>query len=660
MTLFLVLALVIVLVTWIGIREYRSDSLQLLRMQGRAFTEALAQAAESAMASESLVDFLIHLRYAEVVRSVTRHHLDEVSDQLLVRTAVDHDLYGLFVLDSTATLSAGGVARGPASGPPRFVFDEAAQLLSQPEQRYVLLLDEGDDPGEIVHYYLEITNDLRWVIVLVADAQYYFEALRETQIGYLAQNMAREEGVEYIIYQSTEGIIFASRKTGRLLAIESDPFLTESLDSDSIRHRTYEFQGRQVLELVRPFSSEDYPFGLLRVGLSLEGYYTVSRGFDRLMVSLAAVMFGLILVGLLYLRSRRKRRELSERYSRIKTTTDRIFDEMRTGVAVVDHKGIVTLANAAFENVFGATDMLSRKFTEVVAEPQLDHAATGSGRATSSERELMIERDGATIHLLVATSVLQLDETELPGTVIVVYDVTRLKQFEREAARRERLSEMGHLAAGVAHEIRNPLNTISIAAQRLAAEFTPRENQQEYAGMTSQIKQEAMRLNEIITRFLALAREEKKRFQPIALDSLIEEFVQFIKPEAEQLSIRLSVDLAFGNSIQADEGNLKQVFTNLFNNAKEALTGKAGRLRIATKLVGDKVQILFEDSGPGIPVDLRERVFTPYFTTKDAGTGLGLPTVHKIIAEMGGEITVTDSDLGGAEFVITLPTKSSS
>ena len=656
--LLLVLAMVIILVTWIGIRENRSDSLQLLRMQGSAFTEALAQAAESAMASESFVDFLIHLRYAEVVRAVMRHNLNDVSDQLLVRTAVDHDLYGLFILDSTVTLSAGGVARGSASGPPRFVYDEAAQLLSQPEQRYVLLLDEGDDPGEIVHYYLEITNDLRWVIVLAADAQYYIDALRETQIGYLAQNMAREEGVEYIIYQSIEGIIFASRKTGQLLAIESDPFLTESLDSDSIRHRIYEFQERQVLELVRPFSSADYPFGLLRVGFSLEGYYTVSRGFDRLMLSLAAVMFGLILVGLLYLRSRRKRRELSDRYSRIKTTTDRIFDDMRTGVAVVDHNGIVTLVNAAFENVFGTSNMFGRRFTEVISEPQLNQATIGSNRGISTETELMIERNGATIHLLVATSALQLDETELPGKVMVVYDVTRLKQFEREAARRERLSEMGHLAAGVAHEIRNPLNTISIAAQRLEAEFTPREDRDEYVSITSQIRTETTRLNEIITRFLAFARDEKRRSQSVRLDSLVTELVQFLKPEADALGIELSTELAPNLEVRADPDALKQVFTNLFNNAKEALAGRPGRVQISTQLTGDKVQIHLADSGPGIPAELRERIFTPYFTTKDAGTGLGLPTVYKIITELGGDITVRDSDLGAAEFVITLPTYS--
>ena len=653
--LLLALAVVIVLITWLGIRESRQDSLRLLKMQGVAFTEALAQAAENAMASESYYDYLAHLRYGEIVRSVVRHDLSSISDQQLTQTAMEHDLYALFVLDSAATLTAGGVARGSETGPPPFVLDEATQLLGQPEHKYVMLLDEGEVPGEIVHYYLELTSDLQWVVVLVADAVFYVEALRQTQIGYLAQNMAREEGVEYIIYQSTEGIVFASRKTGRLLAIESDPFLTESLDSDSIRHRTLDFQGRQVLELVRPFSSEEYPFGLLRVGLSLEGYYAVSRGFDRLMLGLAAVMFGLILVGLLYLRSRRRRKELSRRYSQIKTITDRIFDEMRTGVAVVDHRGTITLVNDAFERIFGLTDSMGRSWEELIGEPRLALTTLRAGRGASSETEITIERDGDKRYLLVASSDLQPDDTQQAGVVVVVYDITRLKQFEHEATRRERLSEMGHLAAGVAHEIRNPLNTISIAAQRLESEFTPADDRDEYVSITSQIRTETTRLNEIITRFLALARDEKRRSQSVRLDSLVTELVQFLGPEADALGIELSTELEPNLEIKADPDALKQIFTNLFSNAREALAGRPGRILITVQRDGQLVRIGFDDSGPGIPAELRERIFTPYFTTKDAGTGLGLPTVYKIVTEMGGEITVRDSDLGGAEFVITLP-----
>ncbi len=251
--LVLVLALAVFGFTWVGIRESRSDSLRLLVLQGRAFTEALAQAAENAIASETLFDHLVYLRYSEVIRSLPRTDLSQLTDLDLAQLAASHDLYGAYVFDSSAALVVGGTTRGPQIGPPEFVVDEVAQLLANPEDRYALLLDEGDHGFGPVHYYLEITGDLGRVVLLVADALYLVDALRQTQIGYLARNMAGEVGVEYIIYQATDGIVFASHKTGTLLAIESDPFLNEALESDTIMHRQYSFQEREVLELVRPF-----------------------------------------------------------------------------------------------------------------------------------------------------------------------------------------------------------------------------------------------------------------------------------------------------------------------------------------------------------------------------------------------------------------------
>ncbi|MEA3297386.1 MAG: ATP-binding protein, partial [candidate division Zixibacteria bacterium] len=217
------------------------------------------------------------------------------------------------------------------------------------------------------------------------------------------------------------------------------------------------------------------------------------------------------------------------------------------------------------------------------------------------------------------------------------------------------LSEMGNLAAGVAHEIRNPLNTISIAAQRLASEFDPGEQRESYRAITSQIRAETKRLNEIITRFLALARGEKKRYQPVRLDKLIAEISRFYEMEARKLGIKLSVDVDPGLTIEADSDSLKQVFSNLFNNSKEALDGEPGAIKITAKSHENSVEIMFSDSGPGIDTNIRDRVFSPYFTTRDGGTGLGLPTVYKIISDLGGEVRVQDSEFRGTAFVITFP-----
>jgi hypothetical protein len=129
--------------------------------------------------------------------------------------------------------------------------------------------------------------------------------------------MAKEEGVAYIIYQTTDGIVFSSAKTDSLLTIESDLFLQTALEADSISWRENEFQGETVLELARPFSSPDFRFGLLRVGLSLENYYSITRGYDLRMFVIAGALLALVLIILKYLDSRR-RAESELRYRKLK------------------------------------------------------------------------------------------------------------------------------------------------------------------------------------------------------------------------------------------------------------------------------------------------------------------------------------------------------
>jgi signal transduction histidine kinase len=393
----------------------------------------------------------------------------------------------------------------------------------------------------MVHYYLELTSQLDRVVILAADALYYTDALAATGISQLAQAMAREPGVEYIVYQTAEGIVFSSKRVDDLSRIEDEPFLTHALDADSIVERIYERQGKRILELVRPFSTAQSKFGLFRVGLSLERYYAVSRGFDQQMIILSAVLVVLLLVALAYLRGRRKRYEMTERY-------------------------------------------------------------------------------------------------------------------ERQALRRERLSEMGNLAAGVAHEIRNPLNTISIAAQRLAKEFTPESGREQYEMFTTQIRTETKRLNEIITRFLALARDDQKQRAEVKLETLLAEVGELLRVEGDRIGVSVSVETEQGIVIKADPDRLKEVFLNFFNNTKEALAGRPGKFNIAARREEERIVITVTDDGPGIPRRLHDRVFAPYYTSKEAGTGLGLTTVQRIISDLGGDVQLDEHYDRGARFVIVIQT----
>ncbi len=650
-----VLASAVFVFTWIGIRENRHDSFALLELQGKSFTEALAQSSENAILSESYYDQMVQARYGDLVAFLAEEDLASLTDDDLVSFAQGHDLYGAYVFGVDSLLVAGVVARGPGGALPLFVEEEVAQLISDPESNYVLLLDQSEPTDAVVHYYLELTNRMDRVVVIVVDALYYSQALEQTGIGFLARSMAREPGVEYIIYQSTDGIIFSSRRPGSLLAIESDAFLTQALDSDSISGRLYDFQGTEVLELVRPFSSARYPFGLFRVGLSLEGYYLIARGYNLQMVALSAVLFGLVLVAILYLNSREKRRVINRRYTRIKSITDKIFEQMQTGVAVIDRTGEIRLVNRAFEKTFNLVEAAGKRFDEVVSCDILDLGQNLPREDAVIETEITIPHTGSNSTLMVARTGIRHEKSGLEADLLVVYDITRLKEYERAAARKERLSEMGDLAAGVAHEIRNPLNTISIAIQRLASEFVPEQKGDEFLDFTNKIRSETRRLNEIITRFLALTREESKRHRRIQIKPLITEVVSFVGLEAQRLRIEMTTDLKANTEVEVDPDQLRQVLVNLFNNSREAFDGREGKIRVSSEISVDRLVIRFDDNGPGIKSEIRDKVFSPYFTTKEAGTGLGLPTVYRIITDAGGDVTAGESPWGGAQFVITLP-----
>ena len=353
------------------------------------------------------------------------------------------------------------------------------------------------------------------------------------------------------------------------------------------------------------------------------------------------------------MRASRTKAESRLRYDKITAVTDRKFEQMKTDVVNVDKSGAISLYNTDFEDIVSRPDLVGKNWNDVLSETglSLDRINASAGRST--ETEITVNVAGRKKVLLIAASRLADEEHTKGDTIIVSYDITKLKEFEAESARRERLSEMGHLAAGVAHEIRNPLNAISIAAQRLAGEFKPTDNEQEYFTIASNMRSESKRLNSIITRFLALAKTEQKQTEKINLKEFLIKETKVLALEASQLSIDLDIQVAGGLILNADKDSLMQLITNLYNNSKEALDGKQGKIHIAAAKTESGLSISFDDSGPGIAEDISDEIFRPFFTTKESGTGLGLPTVDKIVRELGGQIKLEKSKLGGARFVMT-------
>jgi signal transduction histidine kinase len=235
-----------------------------------------------------------------------------------------------------------------------------------------------------------------------------------------------------------------------------------------------------------------------------------------------------------------------------------------------------------------------------------------------------------------------------------------LKQAQAEARRAERLAALGQLSAGLAHEIRNPLGVIKGSAELLNQKLTASDPlPQELA---SYIYAEVNRLSALVGRFLDFARPSQLELRPHELPEVMEQSLKAVAQQGATSRVQIYRDFAPDLPLVLIDRELcEQAFTNLLLNACEAMGDQGGDLRIrmrpAASANGEESEVVveIEDSGPGVPRDLREQIFNPFFTTKKAGVGLGLAIVSKIIDEHGGKLTLGEAPGHGARFCMTFP-----
>jgi signal transduction histidine kinase len=229
-----------------------------------------------------------------------------------------------------------------------------------------------------------------------------------------------------------------------------------------------------------------------------------------------------------------------------------------------------------------------------------------------------------------------------------------VKSLEARIARQEHLSALGNLAATVAHEIRNPLNAISMGLQRLKAEFRPTQDQEDYSRFVELMRGEVERLNGIVEQFLSLARPLDLKPEAVQVDGLLRELALLTESDAKSARVRTNVLAANLPPLRADRNYLKQVLLNLILNAIQAMPD-GGTLTLEAKTARGNLLLTVADTGAGIAPDLLPRIFDPYFTTKPNGSGLGLSVARRIVEAHGGELTAASEPGRGSRFQMTLP-----
>ncbi len=340
--------------------------------------------------------------------------------------------------------------------------------------------------------------------------------------------------------------------------------------------------------------------------------------------------------------------------------TENIVANMGSGLLVTDLDGQITRVNPPGAETFRLPP------ESLVGRRLLDLFPEGAEllRVDPGTREVSLRRaDGSWIPLGFNNSYLYDPEGRREGIIVVFRDLSEIKALQEQIRQKDRLATVGEVAAKMAHEIKNPLAGISYVAQILRREvrFEP-----SHAELVQAMLAEVSRLNGLIDDLLVYGRPARLTLAPQDLHRIWEEILNFSKEELDARRLTLVRDFPPDLPPVAVDGNrMRQVFLNILKNAMEA-TGPGGRLTVRTRRVAEGpagpgtagaggVEVMVEDTGPGIAAEDRERIFELFYTTKTSGSGLGLPICRRIVEDHGGMITVGDGPGGGSQCVIWFP-----
>lgn len=357
-----------------------------------------------------------------------------------------------------------------------------------------------------------------------------------------------------------------------------------------------------------------------------------------------------------------------------------VFNAIQEGIIVTDSKGRVTYLNDAACALFGleAGDAIGKRLDERIGG--LDWGSlTQSGGPVSHDVEIFYPQNRFINFYVVPLVMEQREPTvatpkreleretvrrpvapgsaEEVGHVMILRDITESRRTVQQTIESERLNALRLLAAGVAHEIGNPLNSLHIHLQLMQ-----RSVQKLRDGQKAELEQsidvarsEVNRLDSIVTQFLRAVRPSRPQLRPENVNTIVEEAVRFFTPELQDRGMVVEQELRSDLPLlQLDRDQMKQAFYNVIKNSVEAMNPH-GTLRIRTDLADTHVIIRFIDTGGGMSAENLSRVFEPYFTTKPSGSGLGLLIVRRIVREHGGELSVESSEGQGLTVTIRLP-----
>ncbi len=345
--------------------------------------------------------------------------------------------------------------------------------------------------------------------------------------------------------------------------------------------------------------------------------------------------------------------------SQLRQYAEKILATMSDGLLAVDMEGRVTTANPTARKILGL-----EADGEIIGCSMVDGALGCDGLVSHIQRllfhpvqgdqhEIFLEREGERYHILVGAGVLSGSDGQPKEVIFNLNDITTLKKLEADIRQGQRLADLGVLAAGMAHEIRNPLSAIKTYVALLPQKI---EKPGFLEKFQRTVPREINRLNTLIEELLELSRPPKYNFQSMDMGKLLRENAEFLEADFMARNIQCHWDIAPDMPpIQGDANQLEKVFINLLQNGAQAMGQEGGDLYLNASVSDNQISIEVRDTGKGIDRDHIENIFTPFFTTKAKGTGLGLAISHKVVSEHSGQIKVSSRKGEGTVFRVVFP-----
>ncbi len=537
----LLIAAVMLVSSYIELNQSKKEIYQLLYEHSSTLLESVIQSSRNTLNSSYEIEDLIADRLLDNARMIKR--LDaakSLSKDELITIANENNLYRINIFNNKGdrVLSNRVPEPGHVHGEENINrFDELKPIIEKETEELIIGLKTAEFVDEERFAVAVARSNNKGAIVVNMDAKAFLDFRKKIGIGVILQQMSEHHGIEYILLQDTIGVLAASEKIDSVESVSNSEFLSPALLSDSVFSRTTKYLGQEVYEVTKRFLLDAELIGIYRIGVSLEDIRNVEDRMLRRLIIISLILAAISIIVLSIIFTTQNLKTISREYEKFKTLTSSVLENMSDAVIVLDKDNNITLFNRSAEDLFGVNsdEMIGSKFDLINLEAtKLTELKNSVSSKQSFEKEINLDGD----QKFLSFSISQLDDPETNQTkfTVVIKDLTETKRLEEDAKRNEKLSAMGELASGVAHEIRNPINSIGMIAQRLNKEFEPTSNQAEYSNITQLLRNEVNRVNKIITQFLSYAKPIELNLKIVEPKSYFEEIYHLFEDQAKQKS----------------------------------------------------------------------------------------------------------------------------